>query len=745
MALPKSLVNKADEHVSQALQTGARGQTQTTTNYGVIGDAFFKKAQLDLQIANLQADAGYKAASLKSGLEMQIAELDLNAKKLQIDTGFKAAEMKAMAKDREVSFMEQLTGAIGAGASGYMAGQNFGGAENGNKYGTMMGIGAAGLTALSYQSGGRRAGQQSQTVIGNIANMSQSYKQMNDQRIKEDAWSTVVKSGADMIAQYNAAKSPEEQLAAMQKFDSHMGEIYSTAMTMPGANPEQVGTMLAQYRKGLEASIGMTGDAAKKQKEMAQLRNLVDFRADPRSSDPKSQREWAMDFVRKESALFEETTGKQMSVGAMVGRAYQLSDEAGKIIESEVKGIGSMPKAATPSMVPQASQRGMMDMAQKSAANVPQQREEAPRPARPSAPAETERMVGQGGGIPFRPAEGAGIEMDDGMDMFTKPVYAEQKLAEQGAKAVEVLEKPTMEEPGFEERVSSKLKGLGLGFLTSDERVGELQGERQADYDKKLREYRKANPADSDHINKIVADPSLGEEAVPFFTERDPRKIQEAYSVKDKDMDANERAKVAGAASAATQLNKLRDNLNELSTSEIDRGIMVDYQVWKSGEVGDEGIKGYSTGASVAGTGGQWSSFEKSVRQSLEGKGIKGRAAEEQIQLLRKIDTQIDPIAQSMAVAKQGSRPSDADVKAYKGQLANLLDPNPDNSTVGLTELQIIAYRDFQSALNMMPSRAEYLDMKEEEASRKRMKPSEKIQPKQRQMKTANDFIYLGR
>lgn len=739
MALPKSLVNEANQHVSQALQTGARGQTQTTTNYGVIGDAFFKKAQLDLNIANLKADMGYKAASLKSGLEMQIADLDLNAKKLQIETGFKAAEMKAMAKEREVGFMEQLTGALGAGVSGYMAGQNFGGAENGNKYGTMAGIAGAGLTMLSYQSGGRRAGQQSQAVIGNIANMSQSYKQMNDQRIREDAWSTVVKSGADMIAQYNAAKSPEEQLAAMQKLDSHMGEIYSTAMTMPGANPEQVGTMLAQYRKGLEASIGMTGDATKRQKDMAQLRNLVDFRADPRSNDPKTQREWAMDFIRKENTLFEETTGKQMSIGAMVGRAYQLSDEAGKIIESEVKGIGSMPAAATPSMVPQASQRGMMDMAQKAASNVPQQREVVSAPPMrqaPSAPAETERMVGQGGGIPFRPAEGAGIEMDDGMDMFTKPVYAEQKLAEQGAEAV---------------------KSLGYGDNPLETQKGGDDGQPKMSMMDKIKHNMSLSDEEFDEKRiPLWEDKPAGKnskEAVKGKTTEEFRQANAEIDAKIEEVGAatEDGARAKSATKVVDRMIKLVEEDKFPSGSQI-KGVGA--KIYKEGINAGGGIGAAVGGLLFGGRGAAAGAYVGNQTDIRVGQGAGLFLTDEEenaVNDMTKFET-----AATMKFAKiqdpTARQISDADAKRFEG-----LWPRPgqtrEQQLAGLLTIKEMMVDELTLSKDLTASEKkakmdEFVEKERFKTEQQRIRSSfrqQNQQAKPRQLKNANDFIYLGR
>ncbi len=437
MALPKSLVGQANANVSQALQTGARGQTTTHTDYGVIGDAFFKKAQMDLQIADLQADMGYKKASLLSGLEMQRASLELESGKLKLTASQMAEEQRRYEESQEVSDSEGLMGALSGAMSGAVAGATVGSVVPG--IGTMVGaIGGAAIGGLttynSYKQGGRQAGQQAQQTLGTIAGAATTLKGLHQESVREDSWKGIMKSGGDLIAQYNSAQTPQEQYQAQQGLDAHIGEVYQTAMSMPGANPEKVGTMVANYRKGLEASVGMPTNEAARQNQFRQLENTVQYQADPRANDPKQQRAWANDYIKDASAIYEETTGKQMPMSVGMKMAKQMSAQAGRVLEQQVSGgngaFGSMPvpqsTGGAQTYSPSASQQATLDTTQREQAPVA-----APTPER-SLP------VGMGGGIPWRPmvASGPGIEMDDGGGF--QPVKAEQDLAKQGTEVVKM-------------------------------------------------------------------------------------------------------------------------------------------------------------------------------------------------------------------------------------------------------------------------------------------------------------------
>ncbi len=461
MALPKSLVNQANANVSQALQTGARGQTVTNTDYGVIGDAFFKKAQLDLNIANLNADMGFKKASLLSGIEMQKADLEMQSGQLRMNAQQMDEEQRRYEESQEVSDSESLMGALGGAASGAMAGATVGSVVPG--IGTVVGaIGGAvigGVTTYgSYKSGGRAAGQQAQQTLGGIASLSTSFKGLMNEQVKQDAWTGIAKTGGDLIAQFNSAKTPEEQYTAQQALDSHIGEVYNTAMSMPGANPEQAATATAQYRKGLEASVGMSSDQAKRQSNMAQLENLVEFRADSRADDPKQQRAWAMDYVKSSNAIYEEQTGKQMPIGTMIRQAYKLSPEAGQMIENEVTGgasLGTMPAAQARQAPASTASPSARPMATQAAVNTSQGANTVSRQAPPQSSPEPF----SNGGIPYagpmRPS-GPGVEMDDGGSADYTPVGSEQKLAEQGGEAVKVIAKT--EQPAQKMSMMDKIK-----------------------------------------------------------------------------------------------------------------------------------------------------------------------------------------------------------------------------------------------------------------------------------------------
>lgn len=432
MALPKVLSDWAYKQHDHTMETGGRSQTQTTTNYGVIGDAFFKKSQIDLQIADLRADMGYKKASLLSGLEMQRAQLELDKGKLQLDAAQMAEEQRRWEESQEVSDSEQLLGTLGGVAQGALAGFTVGGVPGAIAGGAIGGV----TTYGSYESGGRAAGQQAQQTLGTIANVATTFKTLRDEQVKKDAWQGIAKTGGDLIAQYNQASTPQEQFQAMQAMDAHIGNVYQQAMSMPGANPEQVGTMVANYRKGLETSLGITGTDAQKRNHFKQLENLVNYQADSRKDNPKTQRAWAMDYLRDSSAIYAEETGKKMPISMGLRNLEQLQPGASKLVTGK-----QQQSAGTFGQMNPGTNTGGRTTSP-SANQVPGGGVTPPRTTSTPAPV-PERSAPvpfSNGGIPFRPLQpsGPGIEMDDGGSADYTPVSSEQKLTDQGTEVAKM-------------------------------------------------------------------------------------------------------------------------------------------------------------------------------------------------------------------------------------------------------------------------------------------------------------------
>lgn len=434
--IPKSMLDQADARVDKAMETGARGSTTTHTDYGVIGDAFFKKAQLDLQIAELKGNMATRKAEILSGLEIKKAELDLNARQLQIDAGFKAAEMKALAADRKVGFMEQLTGALGGAASGAMAGYSVGGPK-----GAMIGgaIGG-GMTMMNYQQGGRRGGENAQRTLGHISTLAVAYKGMKDEQTQKDSMGTILKTGKAIMDEMNSARTPQERLAAMQKMEGFYGEAYATAMQMPGANPEKVGNMVASMRKGFEASTGLDPETARR--DMRQLENLVKYQSDERRHDPKQQRAWANDYMREAGAIYEEEMGKPMPLNMQRQAAFELAPQVGEALDKKLGGsVGSFGSIPSRTREIHAGGGGTATQATTLTEDKPNYVPQTPRNPSDAGMPIMEDFGSSSQAIPYAPGI-KGAVMDDGGD-FT-PVKSEMELTKQGTETAHTAQKMSL-------------------------------------------------------------------------------------------------------------------------------------------------------------------------------------------------------------------------------------------------------------------------------------------------------------
>lgn len=434
--IPDSMLKKADATVDHALETGGRSSTTINTDYGVIGDAFFKKAQLDMQIANLKADMGMRKAEMMSNLEIKKAELDLNARQLQINTGFKAAELKALAADRKVGFMEQLTGALGGAASGAMAGYSATGDAKGAMIGGAIG---GGLTMMNYQQGGRRGGENAQRTLGHIADLSVQFKGMKDEQTQKDAWAGVLQTGKAITDQLNSARTPQERMAAMDQMEGYLGQVYATGMSMPNANPEKVGSMVSSMRTAMTSQAGLSDDPDKAAQQMKQLRTLVKYQSDERQNDPKAQRAWANDYMRETAADYEEAYGKTMPINMQRQAAYDLSPAVGQAFDKKLDGgagsFGSIPSHARGTTRTQSSEDGEIGYRNRNNGNADGERTTSFHPSESGMPVE-QKPFGQAGpgAIPFRNS----VSMDDGGDF--KPVRSEMELTDQAGDTVQAMD-----------------------------------------------------------------------------------------------------------------------------------------------------------------------------------------------------------------------------------------------------------------------------------------------------------------
>src|SRR5690606_37069955 len=85
MALPPSLVGQAQSNVDNAMSTGGRGSQTSTTDYTPLANAFMKKAQLDLNIAELHSNNTNMRAEMMSNLDISKANLHMQSAGLALD------------------------------------------------------------------------------------------------------------------------------------------------------------------------------------------------------------------------------------------------------------------------------------------------------------------------------------------------------------------------------------------------------------------------------------------------------------------------------------------------------------------------------------------------------------------------------------------------------------------------------------------------------------------------------------
>ncbi len=764
--------------VENALKTGARGSTKTVTNYGVVGDAMFKKAQLDLGIAELKGGMAMQATQLMSGLEMDKAKLAQGGIAMRMDHDLKLRDMKMELEANEVGFFEGLMGTIGGAASGAMTGFMVGGPVGA----VVGGVAGGAATATGYATEGRKGGQAAQNMLGTVANAAGVIKGGIQAKKGEDAWKSYLKTGQDLVGMANNMSLPQQQRAEAQgKVDQHLASGFGVLTNDLKMNPEQATSTLKGYGDVLRGASG-GGAVTSDNWQVANMRRAVEATADPRFDDPGQSREALTDFISDTTTNYASAFGgkdmppdlldnvlKQSGIQSRRGVMDMAGIAAPTATPSEGGGATTaMPKSSVPS-IPRTQQQqnlGPRDLAEHRIQKP--QVGSSVRQAPPSFTAPVQTRSGTPWHAPM--ALGSGVQMDDGQP----PAAAEQKLAAQGADTVKALglniqmqddktqrngrgvKDISIDDDGIIQGAIDKVKQLDQAV--TPENIGKQLGKGASWVKDKIKQLDQAvtprsinqgiqNAVKQADPNVVPAAASAAEpergpqkpprdwdaeiaskepESIPFFKEKDSRAIQKAYGAEGKHLEKEDRERVAGSTAAAAQINKLRDELTGLrDVKGLDRQVLADYQTYKLGTIGEDGITGGGAGAQAGGFGGSFSKFEKSVRQGLEGRGIKGAAADDVIQKLKTIDSKVDPLAQSLAVAKQGSRPSDTDVAAYKSNLVNLMDPNPDNSIAGLISLQDLIYEDFRSFMNLVPSKGKYLSEKADAGRAGRMTSAE--------------------
>lgn len=235
MGLPYALTQFTSPIVDTALKTGGRGETTTLTDYGVIGDAFFKKAQLDLGIAELKGNMAMKSAELQSNLEMDKARLNTSMLQSRMDYDVNLRQLKMELEKNESSVFESvMTGLAGAAMAASIP------LTMGASTPVVIGAAAGGglLAGMSAAKGGRQAGQSSLNMLNSASVLATSFKQVQGEKVGKDSLNTVLTEGAKWANIINSpGASAGERANAQQQLNQLMAN-QANAQIQKGVNPE---------------------------------------------------------------------------------------------------------------------------------------------------------------------------------------------------------------------------------------------------------------------------------------------------------------------------------------------------------------------------------------------------------------------------------------------------------------------------------------------------------------------------
>jgi hypothetical protein len=307
MALTRSLKNMYEPVVDRAIKTGGWGETKIVHDPSVVTDALFQKAQLELGIANLQADFGLKAASIKGDLAMKSADINLRKDLALADMQFQRDMMTT-------SFAEQITAAAGGALSGYATAKNLGVSP---VAGAIIGGG------MAY--GGAVAGRQQMSTTGGIlndmANASQIVAQQRKEKTMSDAWSTQMQRLNELnskMTSRDAMSNPELAQQFHRERQMALADMYKTSVE-GGMNPGQA-AQWTQYMD--ELTSGKTQVQSTEEKTSAAFQRYM-------SSDkgPKATKQFQLE---SQAAWIEARIAKGESIpGSAMDSFMKLSGQQG--------------------------------------------------------------------------------------------------------------------------------------------------------------------------------------------------------------------------------------------------------------------------------------------------------------------------------------------------------------------------------------------------------------------------------
>lgn len=468
VAVPLSLTNEASPIINKALETGARGRTVEVTDYSKISDAFFKKAALDMNMANLQADLGVKQAQIMSNLEMGKAELDQNMIGQRLDYDMKLRDIQKQIEDNQVGFFEGLLNVASGVAGGVAIAATAGAATP-----VVIGAGAAGglLTAGAQAQGGRRGAQGAREALGTMAGAASLFRQSNEANQAKDRFGQILDTANNLMGMFNSGNSGQRQ-QALAGIDSMVGSIRQYGASV-GMNPQQIDDMTDRTVRGITGGAGLT--------EVPMLKRLADFASDPNQNTPAGRNQLKNDMA----SLYGQ---RKAGGGKDIKGVGQWWDAELKSMNPDLPSMFAMPGGSQPAQSggtqpptmrpPQQRQQagvagvggGSVTPAQPQKGNAVQQQAQQQQPLI----AEPIDQFGRATGAPIALR---GAEMDH-QPATTSP-EAVQPLTEIGAKSAEVLQKEKERSLGDKILHGGEVAfGLGVPGLLDQKGIKEDQQNR---------------------------------------------------------------------------------------------------------------------------------------------------------------------------------------------------------------------------------------------------------------------------
>lgn len=434
--ITKTLKEFASPIISKAMATGARSSSTTTTNYGGIGDAMFKKAQLDMNMAQLTFDMKSKNLDREAGMVNMRADNSL--KILEIEDRYQQMVNKVKADSQDMGGMEKALGTLQGVASGAMTGF-----AAGNVPGAIIGGVAGGAVAAdNYYSGKpgdekRADGMRNQEMMGKIANLSGTLRGMYDGYKGKEAFGKTAKNLGDLAKVVQSLGPGQARDQAIAEYNTKTSAAQAELSRYYG--PQEVNTMMEGMRKGAPAIF--SNDPVTRDKALL-AQNGVAAAADPllQSSSPEGRsrlKQYHADNNAILGRLYGSDKEHNMSNAEFSQWAGGINPQLGMEATSMYNGGISSVRQAPPSGMGTGGAQSANQVHQPQAPNPSQGRTIQQAPVVSQAPSS---MVDNSQSFMLNnPGVGGGVVMDDGMGFLRDPVGSIQKMNEQGAAAAEVF------------------------------------------------------------------------------------------------------------------------------------------------------------------------------------------------------------------------------------------------------------------------------------------------------------------